>query len=215
MTRPPAPLDSEGFRLAAGVPRETVSRLLIYANLLQRWQRRINLVSATTLDDLWRRHMLDSAQLAQHIPADSRVILDIGSGAGFPGLVLAIVGGWQVHLVEADTRKAAFLREAARLTEADVVLHVARIETMSGFPADVVTARACAPLIDLIGYAHPFLYPRSRCLFLKGRSVEAELTLARETWNMTAALHGSATDSSGVLVVIEGIPYGRPSPGLH
>src|SRR5579863_7255133 len=123
-----APLDPRGFAALSGVSRETVARLEAYAGLLVRWSAHINLVGANTLDDLWRRHFLDSAQLLTHLPAATQSLIDLGSGAGFPGLVLAIAGVPHVELVESDARKCVFLREAARITAAPVVIHNSRIE---------------------------------------------------------------------------------------
>jgi len=140
------PLGPEGFAAQTGVSRETVARLEGYAELLKRWSGRINLVSRNTLGDLWRRHFLDSAQLLPLIPQKARSLVDLGSGAGFPGLVLAILGVSGVELIESDKRKGVFLREAARLTNTPVKITDSRIEMAKPHAADVVTARACAPL---------------------------------------------------------------------
>lgn len=192
--------DSKAFQDATGVSRETLDRLTAYADLLRKWQRAINLVGRATLPDLWRRHIYDSAQLLPLAPADSGPWLDLGSGAGFPGLVLAIMGAKDVHLVESDARKAAFLREAARITATDVTLHTARIEHLAPFSAAVVTARALAPLPRLLDLAAPFLTPSSVALFLKGQDVEIELTEAAKCWSMRAERQPSLTDSSGVVL---------------
>jgi len=132
------------------VSRETRERLNTYAELLRKWQRSINLVGPKTLDDLWNRHFVDSAQLLPLIPPTARVLVDFGSGAGFPGLVLAILGMAEVHLIESDQRKATFLREVARATGTPVTVHAKRIEQVTPFPADIVSARALAPLGDLL-----------------------------------------------------------------
>jgi 16S rRNA (guanine527-N7)-methyltransferase len=185
-----------------------MGRLEDYAELLYRWNRRINLVSAASLTDLWRRHMLDSAQLLPLLPPKprvrARVLLDLGSGAGFPGLVLAILGAGEVHLVESDRRKATFLQEAARATETAVTIHKQRIESLS-IAADVVTARALAPLDRLLGLARPFLDPEGagRAFFLKGERVEAELTEAAKNWTMTLARHASRSDARSVILEIQ------------
>ncbi len=134
-----------------------MERLTIYAERLIRWNTRINLVGAASMADPWRRHMLDSAQLVDHLPARATELVDLGSGAGFPGLVLAIISGLRTHLIEADTRKAAFLREAVRLTGASATVHSIRIENLEPFPVDVITARALAPLPALLVYASPIL----------------------------------------------------------
>jgi 16S rRNA (guanine527-N7)-methyltransferase len=186
----------------SGVSRETRARLNTYAELLRKWQRSINLVGPRTLDDLWNRHFIDSAQLMPLIPSTARVLVDFGSGAGFPGLVLAILGMAQVHLIESDQRKATNLREDARATGTPVTVHAKRIEQVTPFPADVVSARALAPLSDLLGFAAPFLRPDSLCLFPKGQMAEDELSAASKTWNMTVDRIQSVTDSSATILRI-------------
>ena len=164
-----------------GVSCETVDRLAAYADLLRRWQRRINLVSRDSLDGLWDRHIRDSAQLLPLIPPAARTLVDLGSGAGFPGLILAILGVPEVHLIDSDHRKAAFLREAARIADVRVTLHVRRIETVQAFGADIVTARALAPLVRLIPLVRPFVRPDSVILLPKGQDVDRELTEATKS----------------------------------
>ena len=202
MRREP-PLGPQGFAEIIPVSRETLARLEAYAELLTRWSARINLIGRVTIADLWRRHILDSAQLRAFVPDRARNMIDLGSGAGLPGLVLAILGAPGVELVEADSRKCAFLREAARITEAPVTLRPCRIETVSPHPVDFVTARACAPLDRLLGLAEPFLAPDSECLFLKGERVGEELTLARKRWTMTPSLHQSRSDPRGVVLRLQ------------
>ena len=199
-------LTPDAFQERSGVSRETRARLEAYLALLRKWNRRINLVSRASLEDVWRRHVLDSSQLMAYLPPPPagrpRVLLDLGSGAGLPGLVLAILGAGEVHLVEADGRKAAFLREAARLAEAEVEIHACRIEAVKPFPADVVTARALAPLPRLLALAAPFLAPQGRGLFLKGAQAEAELAAARKDWDFSMESHPSCTYGSGHILVI-------------
>jgi 16S rRNA (guanine527-N7)-methyltransferase len=181
-----------------------------YEALLVKWNRAINLVGAATLADPWRRHFLDSAQLLPHLPPPGapgeRILLDLGSGAGFPGLVLAILGAGEVHLVESDRRKARFLSTVARETGAAVTLHVERIEALAPFPVDCVTARALAPLPELIAYAAPFLDPALAAeagrnpgvaLFLKGRDLEGELTRARSLWHIDSDIRVSLSHPEG------------------
>jgi 16S rRNA (guanine527-N7)-methyltransferase len=202
------PLSREGFAAALAdldVSRETLLRLSAYLELLRRWQRAVNLVGASTLEDPWRRHMLDCAQLVPHVPAGAQTVLDLGSGAGLPGLVLALLGVPGVQLVESDQRKVLFLREAARITGAPVVIHARRIEQLGGLAADVVTARALAPLPRLLALAEPLLTPRSLCLFLKGKTGERELTDARQSWHMTAEVVPSRSGPSGVLLKLQGV----------
>lgn len=199
-TSGPVPLTAEDFQRETGVSRETLDRLCAYADLLVKWQARINLVGRSTVGDLWRRHMLDSAQLWPLLPTPTRTLVDLGSGAGFPGLVLAIMGVPDVHLVESDVRKGAFLREVARVTGAAVTVHSQRIEALEPFAADVVTARALAPVAQLLDYAAPFLGPHSQCLFLKGQNVASELTDAHKMWNMTVDSTPSKSDSAAAIL---------------
>jgi 16S rRNA (guanine527-N7)-methyltransferase len=198
-----APLGAEGFAALTGVSRETLARLEAYAALLFEWSSRINLIGRSTLGDVWRRHFLDSAQLLPLIPAGSRTLSDLGSGAGFPGLVLAVLGVPGVELIEADSRKAAFLREAARSTGAEIILRPCRIEAVAPHPADVVTARACAPLDRLLPLAERFIGPRTTCLFLKGQRADEELTAAGKAWTMTTSRYPSRADPSGVVLSLQ------------
>ena len=198
-------LTPDGFAGLTGVSRETLERLEAYAELLRRWSGRINLVGRNTLGDLWRRHFLDSAQLLPFIPNKTRQLVDLGSGAGFPGLVLAILGVPGVELIESDARKCVFLREAARIANAPVTIVDSRIETVKPHLAEIVTARACAPLDKLLPLAERFIGPNTLCLFLKGEHVEEELTAARQGWRMSAAGHPSRADPRGVVLKLEQI----------
>jgi 16S rRNA (guanine527-N7)-methyltransferase len=207
------PLTPEAFAATVNVSRETLSRFRNYADLLVKWQAKINLVGTDTLPDLWRRHMLDSAQLLAFLPPSISTVADIGSGAGFPGLVLALLGVPEVHLIESDARKCAFLGEAARivgLTAArNPVIHRARIEEMKDLRVDVVTARACAPLSRLLGYAEPLLGPQSSCLFLKGARIAEELTEAEKAWKMQIERFPSLSDPSGTILRISQVARAR------
>ena len=190
--------------IGADVSRETLARLDVYAETLCAWQPRINLVSNRSLDDLWCRHFLDSAQLARWVGPGSRV-LDMGSGAGFPGLVLAIVTGARVVLAESDSRKCAFLREVRRLTDAPADIVEGRIEDLSPEPYDVVTARALAALEVLLGHAERFLGNDGFCLFLKGAKAEHELTDAAKVWNMETERHQSLSEPGGAVLRIRSL----------
>lgn len=212
----PAKLSPEAFRDRLDVSRENMDRLTLYAACLERWRRRINLVGAASMADLWRRHMLDSAQLLHHLPASSGALIDLGSGAGFPGLVLAILTGRPVHLVEADSRKAAFLRECARLTGAPATVHACRIEQMTPIPAAVITARALAPLPRLLGLAWPFLAVSAAfapiCLFPKGAKWQQELTAAQNKWKMSVESLASMTESTGRILRLGDISRNDSAP---
>jgi 16S rRNA (guanine527-N7)-methyltransferase len=203
------PLSRDELAARLHVSRETLERLTIYLELLRRWQPAINLVGAGTLADPWRRHFLDSAQLAAHVPAGAARLVDLGSGAGFPGMVLAILGVPGVDLIESDRRKAQFLREVARATGASVGVHAERIECIRAWPADVITARALAPLPRLLVLAERFQTSDSVCLFLKGRSGAHELTEARATWHMEAAMSPSLSEPTGTVLQLRGIRRAR------
>jgi 16S rRNA (guanine527-N7)-methyltransferase len=200
--KPTAPLSIREFQAATNVSRETLARLEAYGALLRKWNPRINLVSRRSLDDLWRRHMLDSIQLLRHIDPNSvkGPWLDLGSGAGFPGLVLAIAGVGDMHLVESDGRKCAFLSEAARIMATEVTVHNDRIESLPPFGAAVITARAFAPLAKLLSWAHPHLVSGGQILLLKGQDVDVELTEARKYWMMAHRLIPSVTDETGSIL---------------
>jgi 16S rRNA (guanine527-N7)-methyltransferase len=198
-------LTPEAFAEILGVSRETLRRLESYVDLVGSWNRRINLVSAASLADVWRRHILDCGQLIRHIDPAARVLVDLGSGAGLPGLILGILGIPDVHLIEADQRKAAFLREAARVTKTTATVHARRAETVPAFPADLVTARALAPLSQLIGLGAPFMTPETVCLFLKGESVQDELTAAQKKWIMRTQILASLADPTGHILRVEGL----------
>lgn len=195
-----APLTPDQFAALTGVSRGMLARLEAYAGLLATWSARINLVASSTLADPWRRHFLDSAQLFPLIPAGAQSLIDLGSGAGFPGLVLAIIGVKGVELVESDARKCAFLREAARVAGAMVTIRNARIETVPPHPVAIVSARGCAPLDRLLSYSQRFIGPETVCLFPKGAQAGQEVALAQQEWAFDVATHPSRTDPRGVIL---------------
>jgi 16S rRNA (guanine527-N7)-methyltransferase len=182
------------------VSRETLQKLSSYVALLEKWQPRINLVSAATLPDIWQRHILDSGQLAAHMPVHTQKILDIGSGAGFPGLVLSIIGDWHVQLVESDQRKAVFLQTVIRELGLTAKVSNCRIEAVPPAYPDVITARALAAMPKLMHLITPQLHSRLTCLFLKGGSVEEELTSFHSYSTMTPQLYPSLSCDDGVIV---------------
>lgn len=205
-------MSPEEFGAASGVSRETLASLKAYVGLLQDWNARHNLVSAASLADVWRRHVLDSFQLARLVPPGTATLADLGSGAGFPGLVLAEVlrGKAQVTLFESVAKKCRFLETVRDRLELDTVIRNARIEEGAGAAFDVITARACAPLDKLLVYAQHLAGPRSICLFLKGQNVGSELTQARKSWKMEVLQHPSQTDPSGTILEIREFSHVRP-----
>lgn len=208
----------EDFQARTGVSRETLARLSTYAALLEKWQKAINLVAGKTLPELWERHFLDSAQLFALAPPGARRWLDLGSGGGFPGLVIAAMGPESslesVHLVESDQRKGAFLREAARAMGVSATVHVKRIEAvdpaalhaaMGGAP-EVISARALAPLEELLPLAHRLAGAETVYLLPKGRQAEDELTAARRYWTIAQLDQlPSQTDPAANILRIRGL----------
>ena len=202
------------------VSRETAARLDRFIDLLQTWQAKTNLVSPATLPMLWSRHVSDSLQLLALAP-DAKVWADFGSGGGFPGMVLACAladtPGTMVHLIERNGKKAGFLREALRVTGAAAVIHLADIkdivDRLAG-PVDCITARAVAPLNQLIGFAEPWVKKGAKALFLKGQDVEAELTEATKYWKIEPHLHSSRTGGHGWIVELDRIERLNPPPSV-
>lgn len=193
------------------VSRETADRLDRFVTLLLDWQQRINLIAASTEATIWTRHVADSLQLIDLAPG-AKIWADFGSGGGFPGLVIACaladVAGARVHLVERSAKKVAFLREAARFTDVPAEIHaVSAAEFAAQAPEgiEVVTARAVAPLADLLSAVHPLLIRGGVGLFPKGQAVEAELTEAAKCRNIRATLVPSRTDPKGRIVVVRGL----------
>jgi 16S rRNA (guanine527-N7)-methyltransferase len=191
------------------VSRETEERLDRFVALLEEWQAKMNLVAPSTLPNLWTRHIADSLQLLPLAPS-ARTWMDLGSGGGFPGVVLACalaeMPGATIHLVERNTKKAAFLREALRVTAAPGFVHLSNIEVIVDRFAgriDCVTARALAPLHQLIGFAEPLVTKGAKALFLKGQDVEVELTEATKYWNIESRLHASRTGGHGWIVELD------------
>lgn len=206
MSAPPPNFGPEEFATASGVSRETLARLKAYVALLAEWNALHNLVSEASLNDVWRRHIWDSAQLAPLVPSEAKSLVDLGSGAGFPALVLAAMfrekPDFRVVVTDSIAKKCHFLEAAAERMELNVQVKNGRME---GFPReafDVITARACAPLAKLLGYAQHFKGKRTTCLFLKGQNVEAELTEAHKSWKIQAIRHPSRSDPSGVILEV-------------
>lgn len=188
------------------------ARLTTYAELIARWSPRINLVAPGDLPRLWQRHIADAAQLAPLIPPGIPSIADLGSGAGLPGLVLAILTGLPTHLVERDRRKAAFLREAARATAAPATVHTADAATLPPLGAGLVTARALAPLPELLPLVARHLAPGGAALLPKGATADAELTAAAPLWTMRVERFPSRTDPAATILRLTEVARARRSP---
>jgi 16S rRNA (guanine527-N7)-methyltransferase len=213
MVQPPntAITDAASFEAAFPVSRETIERLALYADLMAHWQKSINLISSKTLDEFWHRHIADSAQLLKFMPENTKRWIDLGSGGGPPGLVVAIclgdIPGVQVDLVESNAKKCAFLREVIRQTGINTRIYNQRIEefvsTQKPVDYDVVSARALAPLPRLLEYAETFIQRGAVGLFLKGQHVDEELTEATKCWMIKAQRHPSLTDSQGSILIVE------------
>lgn len=201
------------FDKAFGVSRETLDRLRVYADLLKRWQKAVNLVAPSTIPEVWHRHFADSAQLASLIPPTAKRHADLGSGGGFPGLVLAIMlanrTGCTTTLVESDQRKSAFLREVARNTGIAVEILAQRIENPATCAkvgaVDVVTARALAPLAHLFALSAPICTASTLGLYLKGRGVEQEIVDARKFWQFEHRLIPSMTQAGAAVVEVRNL----------
>lgn len=194
--------------IAERVSRETMNRLSDYATLLIKWQSRINLIARSTSAQIWSRHMLDSAQLLDHIPEKCAYWLDLGSGGGFPGLVCAAIAHEhhpevQFALVEADQRKATFLREASRHMRLSVEVHNCRILDLAPQSADVISARALAPLAKLCEMAHIHLAPAGICLFPKGARHADEYAAASKDWLFAHDLMPSVTETDAAVLKIK------------
>jgi 16S rRNA (guanine527-N7)-methyltransferase len=193
---------------------QMMDRLRLYERLLTDWQTRMNLVGPATLPDIWNRHFLDSAQLLSLSGAAglSGHWLDMGAGGGFPGLVLAALGVERLTLVDSTTKKCQFLIAAAEAmgVAAQVSVQNARIESLSPLSTDYITARACAPLDQLLEWGYRFSHQATRWLLLKGQDVEAELTLAAKSWILSPILHVSQSDSRGRIVDLSHVARLKP-----
>jgi 16S rRNA (guanine527-N7)-methyltransferase len=187
------------------VSRETLVRLECYSDLLLRWNRTVNLITQADERHVWTRHIADSAQLAPLLTPQTTRAIDLGSGAGFPGLILSLITGVHFELVEADHRKVAFLAEAARATGAPVRIHAVRVEQAKIDPAPVITARAFAPLSRLIHTASPFLREGGMLLAPKGRNADVELTRARAEWHMQVRRIPSRTAREATILMLSEI----------
>lgn len=184
------------------VSRETISRLEIYVSELLKWQERINLIGPSTADDVWKRHIIDSLHLLPLIQTSETSLLDLGSGAGLPGLILAVAGIRHVTLVESDSKKCAFLREAARITHTPLNIENCRIEKLSPKPFEVITSRALAPLGKLLELCECFTDSETICLFPKGKNYSNELDDAMKQWGFEYIKHSGAPGGDGFVLEI-------------
>lgn len=200
-------MTAEEVRVRLGASAETRERLEAYVATLLEWRARLDLIGPGTVDDVWRRHILDCGQIARLAPPRCRRLVDIGSGAGLPGLVLAILGVRGVELVERDQRKAAFLRVAAGAAGVAPVIHARPAEDLPAEPADAVTARAVAPLERLLPLAARFMAGGGVAILPKGAAADEELEAASRSWHMWYSRRPSMTDPRGVLLLIDGLSY--------
>lgn len=187
------------------VSRETLDKLIAYHDFLLKWQRKINLVSNTTLENAWERHFLDSAQLYPLLSYPNKPIFDLGSGAGFPGLVLSILGASQVSLLESDQRKCIFLSEVIRATNASAKVINERIENPKRTLAMTVTSRACASLNQLLTFSEKLLDEDGECIFLKGKGATQEIEDAKKEWMFHVEQYSSIVDSEGSILRIRNL----------
>lgn len=209
--RRPRPYGPNEFQRDTGVSRETLDRLVAYADLLLKWNRRINLIGRGSESDVWRRHILDSAQLLPLLPQSATSVADAGSGAGLPGLILSILNSSaSFALIESDQRKAAFLREAIRVTQSSAIVHESRAEEVDLPAQHVLIARALAPLDRLLEMVEKLVSIHTVCLFPKGAGAEQELTEARTRWKMLVRQVPSRTDPAGRILVLTEVARVRP-----
>ncbi len=197
----------EDFAKTQNVSRETISRLVVYEATLRKWNARINLVAKSTLPDIWHRHFADSAQLFQLARHKTGLWADLGSGAGFPGLVLAIMArelapNLRIALIESDQRKCAFLQTVASEVAPATIIIAQRAELADPLGADLILARALAPLVDLLPLAQRHLANNGECLFLKGATAESELTALGKNWDSSVEIIPSFTNETGVVLRI-------------
>jgi 16S rRNA (guanine527-N7)-methyltransferase len=205
MTRPSEAILAQAEALH--VSRESWLRIEQFVALLLQWQQRINLISPASIPFIWERHVIDSLQLLPLLPPHTKTVADLGSGSGFPALPLAIASGLEFHLYESNNKKAAFLREAMRVTGCKGRVHGERLTGKApehGMPTvDVVTARALAPLHELLELAQPLMKNGVQALFLKGQDVDHELTQAAKYWKIQYLKHASLTDSQAIILAVQ------------
>ncbi|PCI33113.1 MAG: 16S rRNA (guanine(527)-N(7))-methyltransferase RsmG [Alphaproteobacteria bacterium] len=208
----PQILSEKKFFDIINVSRETQENIRLYAGLLTKWQKKINLVSETTLPDLWSRHFYDSYQLKKLFDVSRAEnsgqklqILDIGSGAGFPGLLLSMLDLGTFHMVESNGKKSTFMRQVIRQTNCKAIVHTARAEELTAFPVDYIISRACASLNKLFDLGRNFIREDTICLFLKGQIADQEIEEARANWSFEVEKFTSVSAESGVILKLSHI----------
>jgi 16S rRNA (guanine527-N7)-methyltransferase len=192
----------EQIFIEQNVSRETFEKFIA---LLLQWNEKVNLIANSTIDSIWQRHIEDSAQLINLIPNKQISLIDVGSGAGFPGLILSFLGVKEVHLIESDGRKVAFLKAAAELTSNKTVIHQGRIENLLPWKSDVITARAVAPLHKLIHLTYDFIMQSKHILFLKGENYQIEIDQAQHKWDFDYNLYPSITNDQARIISIKNL----------
>jgi len=200
--------DDKVFFEKTGVSRETMKKIRLYAALLEKWQKKMNLISQSTVPELWSRHFYDSFQLKEKLEGGeggNLQILDIGSGAGFPGLLLSMLGLGQFHMVESNGKKCTFMRQVIRATGANAIVHHVRAQALEPFYVNYIISRACAPLDKLLSLGNNFIQEDTVCLFLKGQIAEQEIDAARENWTFDVEKFTSAAEESGVILKVSHI----------
>lgn len=203
--------DAESFAAATGAGPTALADLERYRSYLVDWNQNMNLVGPKTLDVFWSRHAWDSAQILRFAP-EALTWADLGTGAGLPGIVLAILGkdrpGYHVHLVESLAKRCRFLTEVVTALNLPATVHNSRAEDLS-LAVDIVTARACAPLSRLFGYSRPYFQRGATALFLKGQDVASDLTEASKSWDFDAEILKSLSDDRGRIVCVKRLGRGR------
>ncbi len=206
MSAAPAPPDAKSFQAALRASEAQMADLAAFRDLLVEWNEKMNLVGPSALAAFWPRHVYDSAQLLELEP-DALTWADLGAGAGFPGIVLAILlkgkEGAQIHLVESMAKRCRFLSEVVTALDLPATVHNDRAESLKIY-VDIVTARACAPTHRLLGYARPYLERGAKGMFLKGQDVLAELDEAAKSWRFQHSLRESLSDPAGRILIVEG-----------
>jgi 16S rRNA (guanine527-N7)-methyltransferase len=206
--------EQKQFTADYGVSHETILRLQVYRDMLVLWNEKFNLISASTIPQIWTRHFSDSAQLMRFIPDNATTVADMGAGAGFPGLMLAILAKGtdrklHIHEIEATNKKADFLKAVVDELNLPVTIRRDRIEDIRDLKVDVVTARALKALPELLVYANYLAHKDTICIFPKGRAAAEELTAARKYWTFGLDTHPSLSDESGSILVLNSLRYKR------